>query len=153
MGTGRIELVTQIQQSDPGFFTQQTQEVDEVDFLDRRGAERAPVVCPVRFSSEERYGDGSNVEGTLCDLSKTGCKIFSLIPPRKGAQITLFLQLPDGMPPLYLIGTTVRHVQGHDFGAEFLPLTPEERRRIQAVIFKFVTWSAYSLRRPAFRIV
>ncbi len=121
-------------------------------YLDRRGAERAPIECPVNFVSEERLNDWSKIEGTLCDLSKTGCQIFSPRPPAQGTQITLTLLLPDGLPPLRLIGTTVRHVRGRVFGAEFLALTPEERRRLQALIFKYVTWSVYSLRRPAFRI-
>ncbi|HJT19512.1 MAG TPA: PilZ domain-containing protein [Nitrospira sp.] len=121
-------------------------------FLDRRGAERAPIECPVSFTSEERFDDWSKAEGTLCDLSKTGCQISTFRPPLQGSQITLTLLLPDGLPPMRLIGTTVRHVRGRVFGAEFLPLTPEERRRLQTLIFKHLTWSVYSLRRPAFRI-
>lgn len=119
--------------------------------IDRRGAERAPIDCPVRFTSEERLDAESRVEGTLQDLSKTGCKVFSLEPPARGSQITLILFLPDGKPPMYLIGTIVRHVHGKVFGAEFLPLTPDERRRLQTIIFKHMTWSVFSLRRPAFR--
>lgn len=152
MRTAQIETTTRVQDPDQVYRVQQTQDLDENDYLDRRSAERAPIECPVRFISEERHEDGSKVEGTLCDLSKSGCRIFSLRPPRKATQITLILHLPDGKPPLYLIGTTVRHVRGYEFGAEFLPLTSEERRRIQAIIFKFVTWSVFSLRRPAFRI-
>jgi hypothetical protein len=123
------------------------------DYLDRRGAVRAPVECPVRFISEERSGDGSQREGRLLDLSKTGCRIFSQHSPEQGSQITLILPLPDGMPPIRLIGTTVCHVRGNEFGAKFQPLTPEERRRVQAMIFKHVTWSPYALRRPAFLIL
>ena len=40
-----------------------------------------------------------------------------------------------------------------EFGAKFQTLTPEERRRIKAIIFKYVTWSPYALRRPAFLIL
>jgi c-di-GMP-binding flagellar brake protein YcgR len=125
----------------------------EEDYLDRRGAVRAPVQCPVSFLSEEQFDDGSTKEGRLLDLSKTGCRISSQHPPQQGSQITLILPLPDGMPPIRLVGTTVCHVRRNEFGAKFQPLTPEERRRVQAVIFKYVTWSPYALRRPAFLIL
>ncbi|MDF0644246.1 MAG: PilZ domain-containing protein [Nitrospira sp.] len=121
------------------------------DGMDRRGAERAPVDCPVSFTSEEIHGSVAQVKGTLIDLSKTGCQVASLTPPYRGSQITLILYLPDGGPPLRLIGTTVRHVGCRTFGAEFLSVTPEERRRLQIIIFKHLTWSVFSLRRPAFR--
>lgn len=121
------------------------------DGMDRRGAERAPVNCPVSFTSEEIHGSVAQVEGTLVDLSKTGCQVASITPPYRGSQITLILYLPDGGPPLRLIGTTVRHVGCRTFGAEFLPVTPEERRRLQVIIFKHLTWSVFSLRRAAFR--
>lgn len=123
------------------------------DYLDRRGAVRAPVECPVSFISEEHFDNWSTREGRLLDLSKTGCRVFSQYPPERGGQITLILPLPDGMPPIRLIGTTVCHVRANEFGARFQPLTPQERRRVQAIIFKYVTWSPYALRRPAFLIL
>jgi hypothetical protein len=121
------------------------------EYLDRRGAERVAIECPIKFQSEEQCVDWSIIDGALCDLSKTGCKVYSLRPPAPGHQITLVLALPDGLPPLWMIGSTVRHVQGRFFGVEFLSLTPNERRRLQAIIFKYITWSVYSLRRPAFQ--
>ena len=123
------------------------------DYLDRRAAVRAPVECPIRFISEEALSDCSQREGKLLDLSKTGCRVFSQHPPEQGSHITLILPLPDGLPPIRLIGTTVCHVHSNEFGAKFQPLTPEERRRVQAIIFKYVTWSPYALRRPAFLIL
>ena len=152
MDTIRLDDATVVtQKADPA---QDGSDADGVleDPMDRRGAERATIECPVTFISEERHSDGSKVEGKLRDLSKTGCQIFSLYPPAPGSQITLLLPLPDGQPPMLLIGTKVRRVQGRAFGAEFLPLTPQERRRLQTIIFKYLTWSPYSLRRPAFRI-
>ena len=152
METIRVDEVTVVlKNADP---VQDGSDVDEVldEPMDRRGAERAPIEFPVTFISEEQHTDGSKVEGKLLDLSKTGCQIFTLQPPAPGSQITLILPLPDGEPPLRLIGTKVRRVHGRVFGAEFLPLTQEERRRLQTIIFKYLTWSPYSLRRPAFRI-
>jgi PilZ domain len=151
METRQSDVTVPLRDANPPVDRNDAEEAQE-DYLDRRRAERAPIDCPICFISEERGDDGSKRAGKLLDLSKTGCRIFSLQPPAPGSQITLILSLPDGMPPIRLIGTTVRHVCGHEFGAEFLPLTSEERRRVQAIIFKHVTWSAYSLRRPAFQI-
>jgi c-di-GMP-binding flagellar brake protein YcgR len=131
-----------------------TPEDIEKNYLDRRDAVRAPVQCPVSFISEERFDDWSTTrEGRLLDLSKTGCRICSQHTPEPGSQITLILPLPDGMPPIRLIGTTVCYVHWNEFGAKFQPLTPQERRRVQAIVFKHVTWSPHALRRPAFLIL
>jgi c-di-GMP-binding flagellar brake protein YcgR len=152
MKTTEIDRTAKLQHAtDPALDSRDPEQTQD-NYLDRRGAERAPMECPVSFTSEERHDYRAEVEGTLRDLSKTGCQIFSLQPPSQGSQITLILFLPDGGPPMRLIGTAVRHVRGRVFGAEFLLLTPEERRRLQAIVFKYVTWSVFSLRRPAFRI-
>jgi c-di-GMP-binding flagellar brake protein YcgR len=151
METIPLDVTVDLKDADP-FLDGSDAEQAENDYMDRRGAERAPMDCPVRFTPEERLEDGSKVEGTLLDISKTGCRIYSLEPPAPGNHILLILPLPDGEPPMCLIGTIVRHVRGHEFGAEFLPLSAEGRRRLQAIIFKHMTWSVYSLRRPAFRI-
>ncbi|HWC50232.1 MAG TPA: PilZ domain-containing protein [Nitrospira sp.] len=139
--------------ADGSFQHEGTPEDIEQNYLDRRDAVRAPVQCPVSFISEERCDDWSTREGRLLDLSKTGCRIASQHAPEPGSQITLILPLPDGMPPIRLIGTTVCYVHWNEFGAKFQPLTPQERRRVQAIVFKHVTWSPHALRRPAFLIL
>ena len=151
METRTLDITVDLKGADP-FLDGSDAVQAEDDYMDRRGAERAPMDCPVIFTSEERLEDGSKVEGTLRDLSKTGCRIYSLEPPAPGSHMLLILSLPDGEPPMCLIGTIVRRVRGPEFGAECLPLTSEGRRRLQAIILKHVTWSVYSLRRPAFRI-
>ena len=151
METIPLDVTVDLKGADP-FPDGTDAEQAEDAYLDRRAAERVPMDCPVTFTSEERLEDRSKVEGTLLDLSKTGCQIYSLKPPAPGSHITLILSLPDGEPPMCLIGTIVRRVGGHVFGAEFLPLSSGGRRRLQAIILKHVTWSIYAWRRPAFRI-
>lgn len=71
--------------------------------LDRRYAERAPINCKVVYSGE----DGARivkVEGTLQDLSKTGCKVLGATQPVMGDNLTLFLYLEDGKAPMRLTG-------------------------------------------------
>ena len=151
METIPLDVTVDLKGADP-FLDGSDAEQAEDACMDRRGAERAPMDCPVTFSSEERLKDRSKVKGTLLDISKTGCQIYSQEPPAPGSHIMLIIFLPDGEPPMCLIGTIVRRVHGRVFGAEFLPLTSDGRRRLQAIILKHVTWSVYSLRRPAFRI-
>jgi c-di-GMP-binding flagellar brake protein YcgR len=152
MTESTVEATVPLQAAERVLTDGEAQDIDK-DYLDRRNAVRAPIQCPVKFISEERLDNFAPKEGSLLDLSKTGCRIFSQHPPQPGTQITLILPLPDGMPPIRLIGTTVCHVHWNEFGARFQPLTPEERRRVQAIIFKYVTWSPYALRRPAFLIL
>lgn|SRR5262245_14758580 len=120
--------------------------------LDRREAERVSIECQVTYTPEDGLGGGSQV-GTLRDLAKTGCQILSVQPPATGSRITLTLHLPDGQTPMCLVGTTVCQVKGNVFGVQFPPLTSDERRRLQTVIFQRATRGESSGKRAAFRIV
>lgn len=119
--------------------------------LDRRYAERAPINCKVVYSGE----DGARivkVEGTLQDLSKTGCKVLGATQPVMGDNLTLFLYLEDGKAPMRLTGGQITWVNGLSFAIRFPRLTPEERKRLQEVIWKNVTLSLTNSHRTAFRI-
>ncbi|SLM47881.1 protein of unknown function [Nitrospira japonica] len=120
--------------------------------LDRRYAERASLRIPVLYAS----ADGSSLlkaEGLLTDLSKSGCNIEGTVSPPVGSRITLFLYLADGQPPLCLTDVTIPRVKGLAFAAEFPDLMPEERKRIQQLIWRHVTFSASRQTRAGFRIV
>lgn len=120
--------------------------------LDRRYAERAPINCKVIYSGE----DGARivkVEGTVQDLSKTGCKILGTTQPIMGNDLALFLYLDDGKAPLCLAGAQITWVKGLSFAIRFPRLTPDERKRLQEVIWKNVTLSPANSQRTAFRIV
>ena len=77
--------------------------------LDRRYAERVPIRYRINYSGEE----GARIvtgEGTLKDLSKTGCKILGATTSSLGSRITLLLDLEDGQPPMRLtdvLGTPI----------------------------------------------
>lgn len=120
--------------------------------LDRRYAERAALQARVLYASE----DGTRIlkaEGALSDLSKSGCKIEGTASPVEGSHVTLFLYLSDGQPPLCLTEATISWVRGSAFAAKFPDLTPEERKRIQELIWKHVTISLSKQQRAGFRIV
>ena len=121
------------------------------DPLDRRYAERAPTNCKVVYSGE----DGARivkVEGTLQDLSKTGCKVLGNTQPVMGGDLTLHLYIEDGGAPLCLRGGQVTWVKGFSFAIRFPRLTPEERKRVQDVILRNVRLSSANHHRTAFRI-
>lgn len=120
--------------------------------LDRRYAERVPSGGQVVYTGTE----GARIvkkEGTIKDLSKTGCKIAGYNPPPPGSTVTLHLHLEDGKAPLCLTEATVSWVAGSSFAVRFSKLSQDERKRLQEVIWKNVTVSALNARHTAFRIV
>jgi hypothetical protein len=61
--------------------------------------------------------------------------------------------LNDGQAPLRLTDATVSWIKGNVFAVRFPKLMEEERKRIQAAIWKHVSLSAAKDQRTAFRIV
>ncbi len=120
--------------------------------LDRRYAERVPTGGRVAYEGTE----GARIvkkEGAIIDLSKTGCKIQGFSPPAPGSTVTLQLHLDDDKAPLCLTHASVSWVAGSLFAVRFPKLSPDERKRLQGVIWKNVTVTALNHRQTAFRIV
>lgn len=120
--------------------------------LDRRYAERVPINYRVTYTG----ADGARLiktEGSLRDLSKTGCKVLGTYLPAAGCRLTLTLYFEDGLAPLSLSDATVSWIRGNIFAVRFPKLTPDERKRIQEVIWKHVTLTPSKHHRAAFRIV
>ena len=120
--------------------------------LDRRYAERALIHNQVSYTSTEgaRF---TTSNGSLEDLSKTGCKVMGTTLPAIGGTLTITLYLNDGQAPLCLKDATVPWIKGNIFAVRFPKLTEEERKRIQAAIWKHVSLSQAKNHRAAFRIV
>ena len=120
--------------------------------LDRRYAERVPTRYRITYSGEE----GARIvagEGALKDLSKTGCKILGAATSSLGSRLTLLLDLEDGQAPMRLTDVLVSWIARDSFAVRFPKLSPEERKRLQEVIFKNSSLSSLDDRRTAFRIV
>jgi hypothetical protein len=120
--------------------------------LDRRYAERALIHHEVTYTGTEGARFTTST-GSLKDLSKTGCKILGTTLPALGGTLTITLHLNDGQPPLCLTGATVSWIKGSLFAVRFPKLIDDERKRIQAVIWKHVSLSKAKHHRTAFRIV
>ena len=120
--------------------------------MDRRYAERVPIHYRITYSGEE----GARIvtgEGTLKDLSKTGCKIRGAITSSLGSTLILLLHLEDGQPPMRLANVVVSWIAKDSFAVKFPRLSAEERKRLQEVIWKNASLSTLEDRRTAFRIV
>jgi c-di-GMP-binding flagellar brake protein YcgR len=120
--------------------------------LDRRYAERVPIRYRITYSGEE----GARIvrgEGALKDLSKTGCKILGVAASSLGRRLTLYLDLEDGQAPMRLTDVLVSWIDKDSFAVKFPKLSPEERKRLQEVIFKNISLSSLDDRRTAFRII
>ena len=120
--------------------------------LDRRDAERVPVRCRVSYS-EQKDARIVTEEGTLKDLSKTGCKILGATTSSLGSRITLLLDLEDGQAPMRLTDVLVSWTAKDSFAVRFPKLSPDERKRLQEVIFKNISRSSLDDQRTAFRII
>ena len=119
--------------------------------LDRRDAERAPIHYRATYTGS----DGARLvktEGSLRDLSTTGCKILGTFLPPLGTTLTITLYFEDGRPPLCLMDATVSWIKGSIFAVRFPKLAGEQRKRIQDVILKHITLSPSTSQRAAFRI-
>jgi hypothetical protein len=119
--------------------------------LDRRDAERAPIHYRVTYTGS----DGARLiktEGSLRDLSTTGCKILGTFLPPLGTTLTITLYFEDGHAPVCLTGATVSWIKGRIFAVRFPRLAGEQRKRIQDVILKHITLSPSTSQRAAFRI-
>ncbi|MGH7221411.1 MAG: PilZ domain-containing protein [Nitrospiraceae bacterium] len=120
--------------------------------LDRRYAERVPIRHRITYFGEE----GARIvtgEGALKDLSKTGCKILGATTSSLGSRITLLLDLEDGQAPMRLTDVLVSWIARDSFAVRFPKLSPEERKRLQEVIFKNISLSSLDDQRTAFRII
>jgi hypothetical protein len=120
--------------------------------LDRRYSERVPIRYQIRYFGIE----GARVvpgQGSLNNLSKTGCKILGSTTNSLGSRLTLVLHLEDGQAPLCFTEATISWIGRDSFAVKFPRLSAEERRRLQGVICKNVSAASLDDRRTAFRIV
>ena len=120
--------------------------------LDRRYAERVAYYCRITYSGDE----GARIvtgEGTLKNLSKTGCKILGATTSSLGSSLTLHLYLEDGQAPMCLTNVIVSWIASGSFAVKFPKLSADERKRLQDLIWKNVSLSSLDDQRTAFRIV
>ena len=101
--------------------------------LERRRIARTPVSFGLMYSGltddDVLMGDG-----TVVDLSKGGLGIRGNCPVKPGMELTMFLYLPDGNDPLFILEATVAWAVGRLFGVEFKKLSLREGSRLQSFL-------------------
>jgi hypothetical protein len=101
--------------------------------VERRRIARVPVSFNLMYSGIIR----DNVligDGTVVDLSKNGLGIRGNYPVRVGMELTMFLYLPDGNDPLFVLEANVAWTSGHLFGVEFKKMCLREGNRLHAFL-------------------
>lgn len=106
-----------------------------------RSSDRFPVTFPVIFSGAPFVG-----EGTLTDLSASGCAIACDRKVLSGSYVRLNVLMPDQSPSLAIELGKIRWVRGYVFGVEFIRLPIRAHQQLDQVI-----WTRFlrSLGRPA----
>jgi len=120
--------------------------------LDNRYAERVTLTCQVRYVGEIPTQPHRG-EGLTKNLSLSGCQIASAQRVTRGTLLTLTVALPDGLPQLVLKSAHVVWVSGCQFSVRFMDLGHEERKRIQAFIWKSISRDNVSDQRSRFRLM
>jgi hypothetical protein len=99
-----------------------------------RSSERFPVTYPVIFGGAPFVG-----EGTLTDLSASGCAIVCDRTVLSGSYVRLNVLMPDHSPSLAIDLGKIRWVRNHAFGVEFIRLPTVARQPLdQAIWIRFL---------------
>jgi hypothetical protein len=82
------------------------------------------------YSAQDRSGEVLMGDGMVTDLSPTGLGIRGNASVRLGMELTIFLYLPDGQDPLFVMEAKVAWNSGRRFGVEILKMNLRERNRL-----------------------
>ena len=90
---------------------------------------RFPLFYPVIFGGAPFVG-----EGILTNLSLMGCSVMSDREVLCGSDVRVSVLLPNHPQALSIELGTIKWVQGHEFGVEFLCLPLETRQRLNSTL-------------------
>jgi hypothetical protein len=98
---------------------------------DRRMERRFPIDVRLMYSAQDEENELIMGDGSVADLSNTGLRIHGNTAVPSGLEVTLFLYLPDGRDPLFVLSARVAWSKGHEFGVEILKMSVRERNRLR----------------------
>lgn len=101
------------------------------DSVNRRQAPRPSVEFGLMYSAQDTSGELLMGDGMVTDLSSTGLGIRGNACVAPGMELTIFLYLPDGQDPLFVMEAKVAWASGHRFGVEILKMNLRERNRLR----------------------
>jgi len=99
--------------------------------VNRRQDLRPPVEFGLMYSAYNRSGELLMGDGMVTDLSPTGLGIRGNASVTPGMELMIFLYLPDGRDPLFVMETRVAWTSGHRFGVEIVKMNLRERNRLR----------------------
>lgn len=97
----------------------------------RRQQSRVPMTFALMYSAQDARGGVLMGDGSVTDLSSNGLGIRGNVPVKVGTELTLFLYLPDGQDPLFVMEAKVAWSTGHRFGVEMLTISLREKNRLR----------------------
>lgn len=101
---------------------------------DARTYHRYSVAYPVIFGGAPSVG-----EGTVADISLTGCSVLTDRIALAGSYIRLSVILPDPTLSLFVELGKIRWVCKNSFGVEFIRLPTIARHRLDRVVWEQLT--------------
>ena len=102
-----------------------------VEVVNRRQDPRPSVEFGLMYSAQEHTGEVLMGDGMVTDLSPTGLGIGGNISVSLGKELAIFLYLPDGQDPLFVMEARVAWASGRRFGVEILKMNLRERNRLR----------------------
>jgi len=99
--------------------------------VNRRHGSRTITEFGLMYSAQSHSGEILIGDGIVTDLSQTGLGIRGNTPVSTGMALTIFLYLPNGQDPLFVIETRVAWTSGRRFGIEILKMSLRERNRLR----------------------
>ncbi len=97
--------------------------------MTKRQAVRFNIHCPVSFCSGATEG-----EGTVVDLSQSGCRVKSDVPIGIDSMICLFIVVASGLMPITIGMATVRWENHGEFGVQFIRVNAQQQERLLALM-------------------
>ena len=95
--------------------------------IDRRSAKRIPVTFRINFGPPAL----GKQEGTVRDITITGCRLQSPDPIPLHAYLELWIQISPTAPRILVELAAVRWMQEGEAGIEFLTLRPEHKAALE----------------------
>jgi len=101
------------------------------EVVDRRQASRPSVEFGLMYSAQDPSSEILMGDGMVTDLSPTRLGIHGNASVVSGTDLTIFLYLPDGQDPLFVMEASVAWTSGRRFGVEILKMNLRERNRLR----------------------
>ena len=109
--------------------------------VNRRQDSRPSVEFGLMYSAQDPSGEILMGDGMVTDLSPTGLGIRGNASVVSGTDLTIFLYLPDGQDPLFVMEARVAWTSGRRFGVEILKMNLRERNRLRYFLRSILAYS------------